>query len=65
MTEKYPGITVGELIETLAAYPDQYLIDFAGMDFSRIRQSGEDRIRFELQPRTRRTSEERLIAEAM
>lgn len=65
MAEKSSNLTVGELIEILAAYPDQYLIDFAGMDLLKIRQSGEARIRLELEPHVRRTHEERRIAEAM
>ena len=64
MAEKFPSITVGELIERLAAYPDRYIVDFSGLDLSRIQPCGDARIKLELNSRTKRVQEEHVVAEA-
>jgi hypothetical protein len=43
----YPSITIGDLKEHLAAYPDHYSIDFCGLDFYRLKQRGEQHVQME------------------
>lgn len=45
--EKYPTITVGELISHLKAFPLDFNIDFCGFNFYRLKQRGEKSIQME------------------
>ncbi len=44
---KSPTITIGELKEHLAAYPDHYALDFSGLKFYRLKQRGEESVQLE------------------
>jgi hypothetical protein len=44
---KIPTITIGELKEHLAGYPDHYALDFSGLQFYRLKQRGEEYVQLE------------------
>lgn len=64
MAKQRDGITVGELIEQLAAYPDRFIVDFSGLEFSSLAQTGDSRVHLELSWRINRVRDDRRIAEA-
>lgn len=45
--KKYPTITVGLLRQHLAAYPDDFEIDFSGLSFYRVKTRGENHAQIE------------------
>ena len=47
MSVKYPSISIGELKDQLAVYPDHYTIDFSGLDFYRLKQRNETHVQME------------------
>jgi hypothetical protein len=58
----YPVITIGDLKQYLAAYPDNYEIDFCGLTFNRLKQRGEKSVQIEFTQELYRTPEGTLIA---
>ena len=42
-----PTITVQELRQHLAVYPDHYTIDFCGLAFYRLKQRGNEHVQME------------------
>lgn len=44
---EYPTITVGELKQALAIYPDHYTIDFGGLRFQRLKQRAPTHVQVE------------------
>lgn len=58
----YPTITIGELKEQLAIYPDHFDIDFCGLEFNRLKQRGENSIQLEFTQEVYRTPEGALVA---
>lgn len=63
MPAKYPSITIGELKELLAGYPDHYTIDFCGLDFSRLKLRGETHVQMEFNQPVYLNSEGRVVVE--
>lgn len=63
MSSKYPSITIGELKDFLAAYPDHYTIDFSGLDFSRIKQRDETHVQMEFGQMVYLDSEGKVVVE--
>lgn len=47
MPIKYPTITIGELKELLASYPDNFTIDFGGLEFYRLKQRADTHVQME------------------
>ena len=47
VSHHYPTITVGDLREHLAIYPDHYEIDFCGLEFYRLKTRGENSVQME------------------
>ena len=43
----YPNITVGRLKDAIAGYPDDYTIDFSGLEFYRVKQRGDTHLQIE------------------
>jgi hypothetical protein len=50
-----PTITVKELRERLSVYPDDFLIDFSGLGFYRLKQRGANIVKMEFNPLVYRT----------
>lgn len=63
MSDRYPVITVGELKEHLAIYPDDYTIDFSGLEFYRLKQRGDTHVQLEFNQQVYRTREGRVVVE--
>lgn len=42
-----PTITVQELRQRLAAFPDHYTIDFCGLEFYRLKMRGDEHVQME------------------
>jgi len=59
----YPAITVKELKDQLALYPDSYTIDFSGLDFYRLKHRGETHVQVEFNQLVYRTPEGRVVVE--
>lgn len=59
----YPTITIGDLKEQLAIYPDHYDIDFCGLEFYRLKQRGDTSVQMEFNQVVYRTPEGTLVAE--
>lgn len=47
MAIKHPTITVGDLKDHLAIYPDHYTIDFGGLQFYRLKQRADTHVQME------------------
>lgn len=63
MPSSYPVITVGELKEHLAIYPDNYTIDFSGLEFYRLKQRGDTHVQLEFNQSVYRNAEGRVVVE--
>lgn len=61
--EKYPSITVGELRQHLAVYPDDYTIDFSGLNFYRLKQRGPGHVQLEFGQSVYRDRDGRVVVE--
>lgn len=59
----YPSITVKELREHLSLYPDNYMIDFSGLEFYRLKQRGDSSVQMEFNQQVYRTPEGRVVLE--
>lgn len=57
----YPSITIKELQEQLASYPDSYTIDFSGLEFNRLKQRGDTHVQMEFNQQVYRTPEGRVV----
>lgn len=42
-----PNITVQQLRQHLAAFPDHYTIDFCGLEFYRLKMRGDEHVQME------------------
>ena len=47
MSDRYPKITVGELRAHLEVFPDDWTLDFCGLDFYRTKARGEKHVQIE------------------
>lgn len=47
MTKKAPTITIGELREHIAGFPEHFTIDFGGLTFYRIKQRAPTHVQME------------------
>lgn len=63
MPNNYPEIAVGELKKLLAVYPDNYTIDFSGLEFYRLKQRGDTHVQMEFNQQVYRTPEGRVVVE--
>lgn len=63
MSNNYPVITVRELKEHLASYPDNYTIDFSGLEFYRLKQRADTHVQMEFSQQVYRTPEGRVVVE--
>jgi len=61
--DKYPSITVGELRQHLAVYPDEYTIDFSGLDFLRVKQRAPSHLQLEFGQTVYRDERGRVVVE--
>jgi hypothetical protein len=62
-SHNYPTITIGELKEQLAIYPDHYEIDFCGLTFNRLKQRGDTSVQLEFTQQVYRTPEGVLVVQ--
>lgn len=56
-------ITVGMLRQQLALYPDNYELDFSGLDFYRLKQRGPELIQVEFNQQVYREKSGRVVVE--
>lgn len=40
-------ITIGHLIDELSKYPNDFTVDFSGLDFDRVKQRGDTHVQIE------------------
>lgn len=59
----YPSITVGELRRALEGYPDDYTLDFSGLDFYRLKQRGDTHVQVEFNQLVYRSPEGRVVVD--
>lgn len=50
-------ITVGHLIDELSKYPNDFTVDFSGLDFYRVKQRGDTHIQIEFNQAVYRTAQ--------
>lgn len=63
ITDTYPTITVGFLRRLLEGAPDDWTIDFSGLDFYRIKPRGDTHLQIEFNQLVYRTPEGRVVVE--
>ena len=63
MPTPLPSISIGELKQQLANYPDHYRIDFSGLSFYRLKQRGETSIQMEFNQPVYLTEQGRVVVE--
>lgn len=64
MTARTPRtITVGILREHLAIYPDDYELDFSGLEFYRLKQRGPELVQVEFSEQVYRDRSGRVVVE--
>lgn len=63
MPTHLPSISIGELKNLLANYPDHYQIDFSGLSFYRLKQRGETSVQMEFNQPVYLTEQGRVVVE--
>ena len=63
MKERPALQTVGDLKRQLSIYPDDYEVDFSGLDFYRLKQRGEELIQVEFSRQVYRGADGHVIVE--
>jgi hypothetical protein len=63
MQSKYPSITVEELRQHLACFPDDWTIDFCGLEFYRAKARGEKHLQIEFTQLVYKTEDGQVIIE--
>ena len=58
-----PSITVGELVKHLAAFPDDWTLDFGGLEFYRVKQRGTSHAQVEFNQPVYRDAEGRVVVQ--
>lgn len=63
MQTEYPSITVGQLREHLAVFPDDWTLDFSGLEFYRAKARGEKHVQIEFSQPVYRTEDGKVVVE--
>lgn len=63
MPTHLPSISIGELKQELAKYPDHYQLDFSGLSFYRLKQRGETSVQMEFNQPVYLTEQGRVVVE--
>ncbi len=63
MKIEYPSITVGELRQHLACFPDDWTLDFCGLEFYRTKARGEKHVQIEFNQPVYLTEDGKVIVE--
>lgn len=63
METKKPPITIGYLKDQLSIYPDDYTLDFGGLDFNRLKQRAPTHVNMEFHQRVYLDEEDRVVVE--
>ena len=61
----YPLITIGELKEQLSSYPDNYTLDFSGLEVYHLKQRGETHVQLEFSQQVYRDKSGRVVVESL